>query len=216
MAPVIALMGPGGQARVTLDAALAAGIEVVGLLDDSDVTEYFGIPVVESVASWAEHVDVEFIVGFSDQRLRVEIGEAMLAAGRVVRTVVHPSAWVSPFARLGHGVCVMHGAAVHPDAVIGDFAILNARASVDHDGDIGRGVTLGPGTTFPGTVRVGEFASVGAGVVSRPGVRIGARAVVGAGAVLTKDVPDSETWAGNPARALGASNAGAPSASGGR
>ncbi len=208
MPPVIALMGPGGQARVTLDAALAAGIEVAGLLDDSDATEYFGIPVIGRVASWAERGDAQFIVGFSDQLLRVEIGESMLAAGRVVRQVVHPSAWVSPFARLGHGVCVMHAAAVHPDAVIGDFAILNARASVDHDGDIGRGVTLGPGTTFPGAVRVGEFASVGAGVVSRPEVSIGARALIGAGAVLTKDVPEGETWAGNPARALGTPSTG--------
>ncbi len=204
-------MGPGGQARVTLDAALAAGIEVTGLLDDSEATAYFGIPVIGKIASWAEQADAEFIVGFSDQRLRVEVGEAMLAAGRVVRSVVHPSAWVSPFARLGSGVCVMHAAAVHPDAVVSDFAILNARASVDHDCEIGRGVTLGPGTTFPGTVRVGEFASVGAGVVSRPGVSIGARALIGAGAVLTKDVPEGETWAGNPARALGA-----PSTSGGR
>src|SRR5690606_24977042 len=101
MPPVIALMGPGGQARVTLDAALAGGVEVTGLLDDSGATAYFGIPVLGPVVAWTEHPGAEFIVGFSDQRRRVEVGEAMLAAGRVVRRVVHPSAWVSPFARLG-------------------------------------------------------------------------------------------------------------------
>jgi len=203
MPHVIALMGPGGQARVTLDAALAAGIEVTGLLDDSGRADYFGIPVLGSVVDWRKQHGASFIVGMSDARQRVRLGEAIIEAGAEVLQVVHPTAWVSPFASLGRGVCVMHGAAVHPDTVIGDFAILNARASVDHDGDIGRGVTLGPGTTFPGTVRVGEYASVGAGVVARPGVTIGARAVIGAGAVLTKDVPEGETWAGNPARALG-------------
>jgi acetyltransferase-like isoleucine patch superfamily enzyme len=30
--------------------------------------------------------------------------------------------------------------------------------------------------------------------------RIGSHSVVGAGAVVTHDVPDGETWAGNPAR----------------
>lgn len=202
-------MGPGGQARVTLDAALAAGIEVAGLLDDSGREAYFGIPVIGDVARWSEHVPRhEFIVGMSDQRQRVRLGEAIAAEGGTVLQVIHPSAWASPFARLGVGVCLMHAAAVHPDAVIEDFAIVNAGASVDHDGHIGRGVTLGPGVTFPGTVTVGEYASVGAGVVARPGVTIGARAVVGAGAVVTKDVPAGETWAGNPARPLGTPSGG--------
>ncbi|MGE3961345.1 MAG: NeuD/PglB/VioB family sugar acetyltransferase [Dehalococcoidia bacterium] len=204
-APVVAIMGPGGQARVTLDAALAAGIEVTGLLDDSGRADYLGIPVLGAVVDWRRQHGAEFIVGMSDARQRVRLGEAMQAEGRVVRQVIHPTAWVSPFATLGVGVCVMHGAAVHPDAVLADFSILNALASVDHDCDIGRGVTLGPGVVFPGGVRVGEYAAIGAGVVARPGVVIGAKAVVGAGAAVTKDIPEGETWAGNPARSLTAS-----------
>lgn len=31
-------------------------------------------------------------------------------------------------------------------------------------------------------------------------VRIGENAIVGAGSVVTKDIPDNEIWAGNPAR----------------
>ena len=34
------------------------------------------------------------------------------------------------------------------------------------------------------------------------GVTIGARAVIGAGSVVTKDVPDGEIWAGNPAKRI--------------
>lgn len=202
MAPVIAIMGPGGQARDTLDAALAAGIGVTGLLDDSGATEYFGIPVVGAVIDWRRQRGAEFIVGMSDAHQRIRLGDAILQAGGVVRQVVHPTAWVSPFATLGQGVCLMHAASVHPDAIIGDFTVLNARASVDHDGRIGRGVTLGPGVTFPGNVTVGELVAVGAGVVARPGVTIGAQAVIGAGAVITRDVPRGETWAGNPAKSL--------------
>jgi acetyltransferase-like isoleucine patch superfamily enzyme len=44
---------------------------------------------------------------------------------------------------------------------------------------------------------------LGAGVVVTPGVTIARGAVVGANAVVTKDVPEYEIWAGVPARRIG-------------
>jgi acetyltransferase-like isoleucine patch superfamily enzyme len=49
---------------------------------------------------------------------------------------------------------------------------------------------------------VGRGASIGANSVLLPGVRIGRNAMVGAGSVVTTDVPDDATFAGNPARLL--------------
>jgi acetyltransferase-like isoleucine patch superfamily enzyme len=43
-------------------------------------------------------------------------------------------------------------------------------------------------------------ASIGSGAVLLCGITIGANAMVGAGSVVTKDVPDGATVAGNPAR----------------
>lgn len=51
-------------------------------------------------------------------------------------------------------------------------------------------------------VRLGRGCDVGAGAVILPGVTVGEGAIVGAGAVVTRDVPDYEVWAGNPARRL--------------
>ena len=45
-------------------------------------------------------------------------------------------------------------------------------------------------------------ASIGSGATILCGVAIGERATVGAGSVVTKDVPDGATVAGNPARLL--------------
>ena len=50
------------------------------------------------------------------------------------------------------------------------------------------------------TVRRG--AAIGSGATILCGVVIGERATVGAGSVVTKDVPDGATVAGNPARLL--------------
>lgn len=46
-------------------------------------------------------------------------------------------------------------------------------------------------------------ASIGSGATIIPGVSIGSYAMIGAGAVVTKDVPTGEIWAGNPARRIG-------------
>lgn len=48
---------------------------------------------------------------------------------------------------------------------------------------------------------IGDRVRIGSGAVILP-VRIGDDAIIGAGAVVTKDVPAGETWAGNPARRL--------------
>lgn len=44
-----------------------------------------------------------------------------------------------------------------------------------------------------------DYAFIGAGSYILKGVHIGKGAVIGAGSVVTRDVPDFEIWAGNPA-----------------
>ncbi len=79
-------------------------------------------------------------------------------------------------------------------------------------------VFIGPNTTFTNDKRpqsragsdkylktiIKSGASIGAGCVVLPGLTIGRRALIGAGTLITKDVPDSVTVYGNPARIFAA------------
>lgn len=51
-----------------------------------------------------------------------------------------------------------------------------------------------------GNVVIEDDVFIGMGAIICNSVRIGKGAVIGAGAVVTKDVPPYQVWAGNPAR----------------
>jgi len=48
-----------------------------------------------------------------------------------------------------------------------------------------------------------QGASIGANATILPGITIGAYSLIGAGSVVTKSIPDSTLWIGNPARMKG-------------
>ena len=52
-------------------------------------------------------------------------------------------------------------------------------------------------------ITVGKNAFIGARAMILPGTRIGDRAIVGAMSVVSKDIPDHQIVAGNPAKKIG-------------
>lgn len=49
-------------------------------------------------------------------------------------------------------------------------------------------------------MRIRKGAFVGTKTIICNAVTIGEGAIVGAGSIVTKNIPDNEVWAGNPAR----------------
>jgi UDP-perosamine 4-acetyltransferase len=117
-------------------------------------------------------------------------------------TAVHPSAVVSPSARLGEGAAVLPGAVVNAGAQTGENVIVNSGAIVEHDCLLGAHVHVASGVTLASGVEVGDGVHVGAGATVIQGRRIGAGSVVGAGAVVVDDVEPGVVVVGVPARVL--------------
>lgn len=215
--PVV-LIGGGGHALVVAEAAMLLGVRVAGVLDDDPnprVCLHFRaaperMPRMGSLgeaARYAGESHSTWILALGGcparRRLLEQIRSGNPAAEQHARTLVHPSAVVSPSVNLGPGVFVGPGAIVHTLAKIGPHAIVNTGAIVEHECDIGENTHIAPRATLGGACAVGNDAIVGIGASVRPCTTIGRRATVGAGSAVVEDLPEGGTYAGVPAREIG-------------
>lgn len=196
----LVVIGAGGHAKVVVDAAQAAGLSVAGVVGQaSDPTQILGIPVV------GDHRDVEadsFIVAIGDNATREAAFDVHREYGLSPVSVIHPSAVLGQGVTIGAGTLIAAGVVINVDARIGENCIINTGCTVDHDCVVGDHAHIGPGAHLCGAVHVGSRSLMGVGSSAAPGARIGDRAVVGAGACVISEVPQSQTWAGVPAREL--------------
>tara|TARA_B100000795_G_scaffold165806_1_gene124724 strand:+ start:73 stop:663 length:591 start_codon:yes stop_codon:yes gene_type:complete len=97
--------------------------------------------------------------------------------------------------KIGNNVRIHSGAFIPEHTIIKDDAWIGPRVVITNSKYPGRGNSK---ELLSGVV-ISEKAVIGANVTILPGIKIGKNAIIGAGSVVTKNVPDDETYAGNPA-----------------
>ena len=128
--------------------------------------------------------------------------EHVAGLGIEFATVVHPTAVVSPSARLGSGCVVSPRVVVGSHTEIGEHAIVNRGVLIGHHTRVGSCVTISPGANIAGCVEIGDGAYIGMGATVIDRRAIGDGALVAAGAVVVKDVAAGQRVQGVPARAV--------------
>jgi sugar O-acyltransferase (sialic acid O-acetyltransferase NeuD family) len=207
----IAVWGAGGHGQVTVDALLACDCwQVVGVLDDDSAKagrKVLGVTVFDPAGDFSQlikklHVDA-IGIGIGDNYARDKKFRYVRGRGLEVVNVIHPSAHMSRFVKLGEGITILAGATINPGTVIEDNVCVNTAASVDHDNHLEKNCHILPNSTLTGTVCIGQFASIGSGAVVAPNLAIGKHSYVAAGAVVVKNVPEGVIVAGVPAIEIG-------------
>ena len=205
-AKIVYVYGAGGHGKVVADVLRAARRPPAGFLDDSACgcrVPPAGLPVLDA-KQWMSRIEacdgIGVALGIGDNRARQEVAELCRCRGIKIVTAVHPSAVLSPSARIGAGTVVMPLAVVNADARVGSGVIINTGAVIEHDCVVGDYAHICPNAVLGGRVRVGPFSFLGLGAAVLPGVSIGSGSIIGAGAVVVRDIPDDVVAMGAPAR----------------
>ena len=195
MAKEVIVIGAGGHGRVVSDIIKQSGDRVLGFLDDADVKN---LPMLGKVKDCIKYKDKYVIIAIGNNEIRKKIAEQYPMLNYY--TAIHPSAIISPDAKIGKGSCVMPLAVINSAATVGEHSIINTHATVEHDCIIGDFVHLCPNATLCGTVNVGDNTQIGAGVVVKNNVCICSNVVVGAGGAVVKDIVEAGVYVGVPAK----------------
>ena len=91
-------------------------------------TDICGIPVVGGLADLPELRKVYglLVVGIGNNRFRAQVYEKAKALGYAFPNIIAPSAYISPYAKLGCGCVILQNACVQNGASVGDGVLLNA------------------------------------------------------------------------------------------
>lgn len=106
------------------------------------------------------------------------------------------------------GNYVVIGAHACIDRAVEGFTIIGSGTKIDNLVHVGHGAVIGDhclivaGAVIGGSAEIGDYSYIGMGALIKNKIKVGKNCTIGMGAVVTKDVPDGETWVGNPARKL--------------
>lgn len=201
------IYGASGHGKVVGDIAMSLGWKNLQFYDE----QYAEMPKLynkKAVGDWQLLLDdlsgaSGVIVAIGNNYHRENYLKLLQERNAPIVSLIHSSAVISEYSKIGTGSVVMPNVVVNAGAVVGVGTILNTSSSVDHDCEIDSFVHLSPGAKLAGGVKVGGCSWLGLNSCVIENITIGDSVIVGAGAVVVKDVGDNKKVLGVPAREVG-------------
>ena len=157
------LAGAGGFGRMVAEQAMLR--YDCAFVDDGQAvgTEICGIPVVGKISDLPKlHASYKLlVVGIGNNKFRAQVYEKSKLLGYDFPNIIAPSAYISPYAKIGCGCVVLQNACVQNGASVGNGALLNAGAEVHCDATVGGYTLIYTNSVIRTGAVVGSYARIG-------------------------------------------------------
>lgn len=197
------IIGAGGHGRVIADIALKMKKwKSISFLDnDRSIMSSMEIAVIDKSDNATHYIrENDIFVAIGSNTIREEVQKRLEAEGASIPVLIHPMAVIGEQVELGVGTAVMAGAVINCCTKIGKGCIINTGSTIDHDNYIEDYVHISPGVHIAGTVKIGKGTWLGVGSIVSNNLNIIGGCKIGAGAVVVKDITETGTYVGVPAR----------------
>jgi sugar O-acyltransferase (sialic acid O-acetyltransferase NeuD family) len=146
--------------------------------------------------------DAKIVIATGEPEHKVKLFNQVKKIGYNLANVIHPTAYISPDAKMGEGIIVQMGSMISVDAIIGNNVTLEQYVVVAHDAVIEDHVQISAFVMVAGHCKIGEATYIGIAVPIRDNIIVGKNSIVSMGAVVQRDIPDNVIVMGNPARVM--------------
>ena len=199
------IIGASGHGRVVADIAMNMGIwkEIAFLDDDEGIKSFLGLHVIGKTTDAESYQDeYDVFVAIGDNAVREQIISQLIQKGANIPLLIHPHTTIGSAVEIGVGTIIMPGTVIACNCQLGRGCIINTAATIDHDNVIEDFVHISPGVHTAGSVKIGTRTWLGIGSVVCHNVKITQDCTVGAGAVVIRDISETGTYIGVPARRI--------------
>lgn len=191
------IVGAGGHAAELIDYIVFMNqYEVLGLIDDSksnyDAYDY-NFTYLGTIKDHIVQNDASYIMGIANMKYRRSIIEALVGRGAEFMTLIHPTALISPSAKIGVGCVISHNVSIGPKAILEDYNLINSRCTIGHDSHIGSFNFLSPQVVTGGFAKLGNENFIGTNAAILPAISLSNNIIVAAGMIVDKKVEDNST-----------------------
>lgn len=184
--------------------------ELLGFLNDREKGMINGLPVLgevsrETVEKYLKDEDVYFYYSLISVKLNhkflFKLEDLNIPLERFA-TLIHPTAVVSKFAKIGRGVSIHPFVSVGPNVEMGNFIHVFAQSLVGHGAKLEDFSYVANNACIGADVVLKKGAYLGTNATTREFLTLGEWSVTGMGAVVINDVADHSTVVGNPAKEI--------------
>ena len=123
------ILGAGGYGQTVADIAeQSEEYEEIHFLDDNSTADN----VIGKCNCFEKYKDCLIYPAFGNNKMRLEWIERLLNENYKVPTIIHPTAYISPKAKIEEGCVILPHAVINTNCVIKKGCIINCGSIIDH------------------------------------------------------------------------------------